>query len=346
MTALFEGLMKYFLYQGSRKYDLVFILYFHCISIHFVICLEKYFFSSPSYPRIKDISTREHKMNTKPRLSSVQCLSPAGLHRMSYWEWGQADNPKVLICVHGLTRVGRDFDDLALSLQSEYRILCPDVVGRGQSDWLSAPQYYQVPQYVSDMVTLIARANAKEVHWVGTSMGGLIGMGLAALPNNPITRLVLNDVGPVLKAVALARIAQYVGAPPKFTDFAQAEAYIRQISAQFNLSSDAQWRQFTEKVVKKEGEGYRLHYDPSISVPFASYDLSKDNTLWEIYDAIRCPTLVVRGERSDLLDVSTWEAMAQRGPRAQLVSIPQVGHAPMLMDEDQIRPVKQFLMGK
>lgn len=279
------------------------------------------------------------------REHGVLCLSPAGLHRMAYTEWGDAANPKVLICVHGLSRVGRDFDDLARALAGDYRVICPDVVGRGKSDWLADPAHYMPPQYVNDMVTLIARLNVPSVHWLGTSMGGLIGMGLAALPKTPIAKLVLNDVGPILKAAALKRIAEYVGAAPHFGDFEQAHAYVRAVSASFGLKTEAQWRRLTETSLKPDGGGYTMHYDPAIAVPFkTSNNGAADVALWPLYDAIRCPTLVIRGEQSDLLDRDTVAQMAARGPKAKSVEIPGVGHAPMLMDADQIAVVRDFLL--
>lgn len=280
------------------------------------------------------------------REHTVQCLSPTGLHRIAYTEWGDARNPRVLVCVHGLSRVGRDFDDLARALCADYRVVCPDIVGRGRSDWLADPTDYQIPQYVADMVTLLARLDADSVHWVGTSMGGLIGVALAAMPDAPITRLVLNDVGPLLKADALKRIAEYLGQSPVFADFAQAEAYIRAVSASFGLTTDAQWRRLTEvSLVAAAGGGWRLHYDPAIAVPLRTQGSgSVDIDLWHIYDAIRCPTLVVRGAQSDLLDRTTLAAMAIRGPHAATIEIPEVGHAPMFMDPGQIDIVRNFLL--
>lgn len=280
------------------------------------------------------------------REHTVQCLSPAGLHRIAYTEWGDARNPRVLVCVHGLSRVGRDFDDLARALCADYRVVCPDIVGRGRSDWLADPTDYQIPQYVADMVTLLARLDADSVHWVGTSMGGLIGLALAAMPDAPITRLVLNDVGPLLKAEALKRIAEYLGQSPVFADFAQAEAYIRAVSASFGLTTDAQWRRLTEvSLVAAAGGGWRLHYDPAIALPLRTQGTgSVDIDLWHIYDAVRCPTLVVRGAQSDLLDRTTLAAMAIRGPHAATIEIPEVGHAPMFLDAGQIDIVRNFLL--
>ena len=282
------------------------------------------------------------------RQCHVQCLSPAGLHEMAYTEWGDPDNSRVLVCVHGLTRCGRDFDDLARALCADYRVVCPDVVGRGRSDWLVDKSRYGIAQYAADMVTLLARLDAETVHWVGTSMGGLIGMALAALDRSPIRRLVLNDVGPLLTAVSLARIGEYLGEAPRFADIQQAEQYVRLVSAPFGPLSDAQWRHLTVHVTRVAADGMvEFVYDPGIAVPFRqemdSGGVGRDVDLWPLYEAIRCPTLVLRGADSDLLTVETAQAMTQRGPRARLVEFAGVGHAPMLMDPAQIEAVVAFL---
>lgn len=276
---------------------------------------------------------------------TVQCLGPHGLHRMAYRQWGDPGNERVLVCVHGLSRNGRDFDFLARALCDRYRVICPDVPGRGKSDWLPVKDDYALPTYVNDMVTLIARLNVEEVHWVGTSMGGLIGMTLASLPGSPVTRLVLNDVGPVITAVSLKRLAEYLGRAPVFASMDEAEAYIRTISAPFGRLSDAQWRHLTKNVVRpgKDG-GYELHYDPGIAEPFRKAMSEEDVSMWPVYDAVRCPTLLMRGEESDLLTAATAAEMAQRGPRARVVEIPGVGHAPMFLDETQAGIVRSFLL--
>ena len=280
------------------------------------------------------------------RRHKVQCLSPGGLHRMAYVEWGAPDNPHVLVCVHGLTRCARDFDFLARELCGHCRVVCPDVPGRGDSDWLKNPMEYVVPTYVSDMVTLTARLGVECVHWVGTSMGGIVGMALASLPETPITRLVLNDVGPVITALSLERIGTYVGKAPRFPSVDAAEQYVRAVSASFGPHSDDQWRFLTEHVVRREADGgYRMHYDPALAVPFAAQKQDNDIELWSVYDAVRCPTLVVRGEHSDLLTRDTAAQMASRGPRAKLAEIPGIGHAPTLMHADQIAVVREFLLG-
>jgi pimeloyl-ACP methyl ester carboxylesterase len=280
------------------------------------------------------------------REDSVLCMGAHGLHRMAYTEWGDPSNPQVVICVHGLTRNGRDFDFLARDLSAECRVVCPDVVGRGRSEWLAVPADYGLAQYAVDMVTLIARLHVDTVHWVGTSMGGLIGMVLASQPKSPITRLVLNDVGPLITAASIRRIGEYLGMAPKFSSLDEAEAYLRLVAATFGRLSDAQWRHLTEHTVRPAaGGGYEMRYDPGIAEPFRKSMGEQDVDLWPLYDAIRCPTLVMRGAESDLLLHETVLEMGRRGPQAEVVEIPGVGHAPMMLDEAQIGIVRSFLLG-
>lgn len=281
----------------------------------------------------------------EPKQRSVQCMSAKGLHRIAYLEWGDPANGNVLVCVHGLTRCARDFDTFAAAMSDRYRVICPDVAGRGQSGWLADPMLYGIPQYVSDMVTLVARLAVDKVDWVGTSMGGLIGMAFAAQPESPIRKLVLNDAGPVVAKASLERIATYVGMAPVFPDFGAAVQYIRAVSTTFGPHTDEQWRFLTEVVVRKNPDGsYRMHYDPRIAEPFKQQMPEGDLELWPLYDAIRGPMLVVRGEVSDLLRRETCDAMSQRGPKAKVVEIAGVGHAPTLMHADQIGVVRQFLV--
>jgi pimeloyl-ACP methyl ester carboxylesterase len=262
---------------------------------------------------------------------------------MAYLEWGDARNPDVLVCVHGLTRTARDFDELARALCGRFRVVCPDVAGRGESEWLPDPMLYVVPQYAADMVTLIARLDVESVSWVGTSMGGLIGMALASQAGSPIRRMVLNDVGPVITKASLDRIASYVGKAPTFAAVEEAERYIRTISAPFGPHSDAQWRFLTETWLRRNDDGtWRAHYDPRIGEP--RLVPGKDVELWSLYDAVRCPTLLMRGELSDLLTRETAAEMANRGPRAKVVEIRGVGHAPTLQHADQIAVLRDFLL--
>lgn len=291
---------------------------------------------------------------SEARIKSVLCSSPAGLHRMAYKEWGDPANPRVLVCVHGVTRVADDFDHLARALCGHYRVVCPDVVGRGRSDRLRDPQHYTVAQYVADMVTLIARVTAgspdESVDWFGTSMGGLMGMMLAALDGTPVRKLVLNDIGPVLDPVALARIGEYIGQDLRFPSFAHGAAFVREVSSSFGPHSDEQWDKLAGDVLRQAPDGsWVRHYDLALAEPFKAItpEVAKagEAGLWAAYDAIRCPTLLVRGELSDLLSRETAQQMAARGPRPKLVEVPGVGHAPTFMNEDQIAIARDFLIG-
>lgn len=281
------------------------------------------------------------------RQRTVQCLSPSGLHDMAYVEWGDPENADVLVCVHGLTRCGRDFDFLAAAMCDRYRVICPDVVGRGRSDWLADKSRYVVPQYCADMVTLLARADADRIVWLGTSMGGIIGMALAAMPKTPIARLVLNDVGPVVTATSIARIGQALGQAPRFKSIEEAEAYVRAVSAPFGNLTDAQWRHLTVHTQRPTADGgFEMAYDPGIAEPYRrEMGEGKNVELWPVYESIRCPTLVLRGADSDLLTVATAQQMTERGPKAKVIEIAGVGHAPMLMDPAQIAVVREFLLG-
>lgn len=281
------------------------------------------------------------------RLHSVQWLSPQGLHKLAYREWGAPDNPHVLLCVHGLTRSSADFDALAQDLSRDIRVVAPDMPGRGQSDWLADPALYAVPTYVNTCVALVARLNPTTLDWLGTSMGGLIGMGYASLPHNPIRKLILNDVGPSLNLNALQRIGEYVGKSAQFQTLDEARLYIRTISQPFGPHSALQWNALTDSVLVEKNGQWTTHYDPSIGVAFQN--LSESTTamheaaLWAAYDAIRAETLVVRGEHSDLLSSNTLDAMRQRGPKPRVIEVAGVGHAPTFMQNDQIRIVRDFL---
>jgi len=281
------------------------------------------------------------------RSNHVLGLSAKGFHRVHYTEWGEAANPRIVICAHGLTRTGRDFDFLAQALEAEFRVACPDVVGRGRSDWLAAKEDYGYAQYMADMNALIARLTANAgsctLYWVGTSMGGIIGMLLAAQPRSPIAKLVVNDVGAFLPKAALERIGTYVGRTPCFETLDALEAHLRHVSAPFGPLTDAQWRHLTVHAARQLDDGtWTTAYDPAIAAPFHAGPL-KDVDLWPYWDAIRCPTLLIRGAESDLLPKDTAAQMTVRGPRARLVEFEGIGHAPMLMAHDQIAVVRDFL---
>jgi pimeloyl-ACP methyl ester carboxylesterase len=264
---------------------------------------------------------------------------------MAYLEWGDPRNRDVLICVHGLTRSARDFDFLARALCDHYRVVCPDLAGRGDSDRLADPMLYVVPQYAADMVTLVARLDVESLDWVGTSLGGLVGMALAALTGSPIRKLVLNDSGPVVSHTSLERIATYVGLAPVFPTFDKAVEYVRTISAPFGTHSEEEWRFLAGNWVRQgQDSAWHPHYDTRIAEPFKKNMPEGDMLLWDYYDAMRCPTFVLRGAQSDLLSKSTVDEMKRRGPKAKVIEIAGVGHAPTLLHADQIKLVRDFLL--
>lgn len=275
------------------------------------------------------------------------CLNSTGYHQLHYTDWGDPANPRVVICVHGLTRNCRDFDALAMALQDHLRVVSVSMAGRGLSDWLPNKDDYGYPQYMNDVTTLMARVTAtgaREIDWVGTSMGGMLGMLLAARPNTPIRRLVLNDVGTVIPKASMARIGSYVGKDPRFTSLAETEQYVRKVSSPFGPLTDAQWRHLTEYNAKQHADGsWGMNYDPGIGLPFRKAQ-DRDIVLWNYYDAIRCPTLLMRGAESDLLLHETAQEMTTRGPKPKLVEFPGVGHAPALMADEQIAAIRDFLL--
>jgi pimeloyl-ACP methyl ester carboxylesterase len=279
------------------------------------------------------------------RISDFLSISELHFHRINYTEWGSATRGRVALCVHGLSRQGRDFDALAQALAKDgYRVVCPDLVGRGRSGRLSDADDYALPQYAVDMTMLIARLGADEVDWIGTSLGGLVGMVLAGMPNSPIRRLVINDIGPFLPWAALRRIGDTIrSAPRDFPDLTSAEAYFREALDTFGPLTDADWRHLTEHSVIKGPDGrYYMHFDPGIAEAFRPgrvYNVS----MWGYWDTIQCPTLVLRGANSDLLLPQTAAEMAARGPRAKIIEIEGCGHAPALMDNAQIRLVTDWL---
>ena len=269
-------------------------------------------------------------------------LSPHGFHRVVYDEWGDRDNARVVVCVHGIGRNARDFADLAAALVDTHRVISIDMPGRGRSEWLADPNDYVFPTYLTVLTALIARTGADSVDWVGTSMGGLLGIVLAAQPNTPVARLVVNDVGPAIEPAALERIRGYFGLDPTFATFEEIAQYIRTVSAPFGPHTDEQWDRLTRSNVRQRPDGrWGLGYDPGIAVPFRAAAAPPD--LWGLWDAIRCPTLVVRGKDSDLLSAATAAQMATRGPKPAIVEFAGVGHAPMLLTADQIDPVARFL---
>lgn len=283
-----------------------------------------------------------------PRLATFLGLSLGGFHRLAYWEWGPPDAERTVVCVHGLTRQGRDFDFLARHFACKgWRVVCPDLVGRGQSGWLRHAEGYTLLQYGADMNALLARLDVEEVDWIGNSLGGLVGMMLAAQPGTPIRRLVMNDIGPYIPGTALRRLGVYLNAPPpRFADLAAAESYLRTTLAPFGDLTDAQWRHLTEHSIRLDGSGSLLrHHDPAIAEAYHPWRLGSV-MMWELWDRVRCPSLVLRGAESDMLPPTTARDMTHRGPKAELIEFAEIGHLPALMDAHQITPVAAFLSGR
>ncbi len=262
--------------------------------------------------------------------------------RLAFTDWGPPAATRTVVCVHGLTRNSRDFDILAQRLAREARMLCFDVAGRGGSDWLGVPMRYAVPIYCQHLRLALNRLGIERFDWVGTSMGGLIGMGLASLPGTPIQHLVLNDVGPLVPKAALEVIGRYLGFDISFPDLDALEAHLRQIHAPFGKLTDAQWRHLALYSSRADGGKLRLHYDPRIREPFVAAEPA-DIDIWPVYDAIACPTLLIRGADSLLLLPDTAQAMTERGPKATLVTMAGAGHAPALMAEDQVEAIAGWL---
>lgn len=295
----------------------------------------------------------------EPTLNYVHCPDASGGHRMAYWEWGNPQSAHVVVCVHGLSRQGRDFDVLARALcdkaGNDLRVVCPDVAGRGQSDWLKDPAGYQVPNYAADVLALLAQLQPTTLDWVGTSMGGLIGLvvcGQADLPLPvPVRRLVLNDVGPSIQWDALQRIGEYLGRAVQFDSVQQAADALWAISTSFGPHTPAQWLAFSQPMVKAVAGvpgRWTLHYDPAIAVPFRAMTpemaAQSEALLWQLYDNIKATTLLLRGAQSDLLSLATAQAMTVRGPKARLVEFAGVGHAPTFIVDGQVQTVTSFLL--
>ena len=267
--------------------------------------------------------------------------------KLAYTEFGDANNPKVLFCVHGVSRCGRDFDAIAEALSDVYRVICPDMAGRGGSDWLDDPAGYGMPVYLSDIKALRKHVGAERIDWIGTSMGGLIGMVLASMGDkSPIDRMVMNDIGPFIPKESLQRISTYLGTTETFADVAAIEAYIRDVNAAFGPLTDPQWAFLASHSHRPapDGNGLRLHYDPRIVEPFKAGS-DEDADMWGIWDKVSCPTLVLHGSESDLLSKETVEEMTKRGPEADYHTFVGNGHAPALLDDEQISVVRNWLVG-
>jgi cobalt-zinc-cadmium efflux system protein len=309
----------------------------------------------PEVPGMMDEPTYDKHLNTEIKKSTiihhgdtffVTCTSPDGPHQMAYHAWGTPSNSKVLVCVHGLTRRGSDFITLAEAMSQDYYVVCPDVVGRGNSDRLQNPMHYAVPQYLADMAKLVKQLGVTHVDWFGTSMGGLIGMVYAAMPRNPIRRMLINDVGPRIEPEAIKRLSSYVGQAFSFTNRADALQRLNEICASFGTHTPEEWEIYNgPMVVQKEGL-WVMHYDPDISVPFASVNpmMAKagEMAMWHTFKQIHIPMLIVRGGESDLLSAKTVAEMCRLNPYVRSIEIPGIGHAPAFVKSEQVALAKEF----
>ena len=300
-----------------------------------------------------DAATRAAPTVRAPLHRTVTCCHPGGLHRIAYREWlpdgaggaGGAAAPRTVLCVHGLTRSGHDFDSLAARLAADgLRVVCPDMAGRGDSDPLPAGSMYEVPRYVADCVTLVARLGVERVDWVGTSMGGLVGMVLASLPGHPIERLLMNDIGPCIEPAGLERIRGYVGANVAHASFEAAEAHLRHVMADFGPHTDDEFRLLSRHHFRQGSDGlWRVHHDPAIAEPILAGGTGAPAALWATWDRIECPVTVLRGADSDVLSGETLASMVARKPGTAHEEFPGVGHAPTLIADDQAGAVRRFL---
>ena len=262
-----------------------------------------------------------------------------------YTEWG-AQHAEVVVAWHGLARTGRDMDDIAAHLAQRWRVICPDTPGRGLSQWSPAPDdEYQLSVYAAQATALLDQLGIDQCLWLGTSMGGAIGLHAAAgALRGRITRLVMNDIGPELAAPALARIRSYAGSPPAFATVGGLETYFRTVYQPYGWLSDGQWRRLTETSLRRLPDGrVTPHYDPAMVRQFIAHPADYDQ--WPAWDALAIPVLVLRGAHSDLLLPEVAEAMRNRGPRAVVVTLPDCGHAPALNTPAQFSLVERFLAG-
>lgn len=279
----------------------------------------------------------------RPNAGSFPYTDANGTVWLAFMDFGERSRDRVVVCVHGLTRNGRDFDRLAIAMAKDFRVIEVDVAGRGRSGWLADKGDYGLPTYLKHMEALLAYRGLEQVDWVGTSMGGLMGMLLAAQPESPIRRLVLNDVGPFIPQAALERIGGHVGQDPRFRRLQDAATYFQEVYADFGIPDELGWSDLTlHSTTRQEDGSYALHYDPAIGDAFKQPLADVD--LWAVWDAITCPVLVLRGERSDVLTRETAEEMTRRGPKAELVEFEGCGHAPALMTEAQIAVVHEWLL--
>jgi len=274
-----------------------------------------------------------------------RCPDPQGSHEIAYIQWGDTRNPRILLCLHGLTRNGRDFDYLAAVLAQEYRVICPDIVGRGQSDWLKRSEDYSLTVYINDILTLLTELQISTVDWLGNSLGGLIGMSLAAQHPQRIRRLILNDIGAFIPQTALAQIEQYfIHKPDYFQSLEAVDIFFRATHQALGALTDEQWQHLAYHCVHLlPNGGYCLAYDPKLAQVFQNF-AQQDVVLWATWREVHCPVLILHGLESVLLSTETIAAMQAIHPQTEIVTFPGIGHTPALMSAEQIEVVRQWLL--
>jgi pimeloyl-ACP methyl ester carboxylesterase len=283
------------------------------------------------------------KRPARPRHITYAGLGVAGLHDLHAVEWGRRDSKRIVLCAHGYSGNSRDFDYLARDLSRDAHVICPDVAGRGDSAWLASPMQYHFGQFLADIRTLLAKLDVQQVDWVGTSMGGLLGLMLASQPGSPIRRLVMNDIGAYVPLDALHHIGRNLQAPGRFASLDEVEAHMRRTHSEWGELTDEQWKHFALHGSRVTEDGYRLHFDPQIARLAQPLPFSTGLFFWDAWYRVRCPVLLIRGAESDVFPPGVADTMLDVKPEAQLVEIAGAGHAPSLMAPQQIQVVREFL---
>jgi len=293
---------------------------------------------------VLDGDFEQSKYVPAPRTGTVRCINSKGFHQVAYQDWGEIDSKQTVFCTHGLTRNSHDFDALAYALSKKRRVICPDTVGRGKSDWLPDHEDYQIPQYNTDFNTVTAHIGCEEYDYIGTSLGGMMGMILAAMPNSPVRRLVINDIAPEVPHSAMARLGNYLHLDPYFKNLNEVEAHLRTTLAPFNPMTDEDWAHYAKTSSRKDGRGYKLAFDPDISNTYGRrYWYLMYFNLWKYWVRIKCPVLILRGKESDFLNQHLLERMMRKLPQAECIEFEGTGHTPTLNAKEQIDPIIKWL---
>ncbi len=289
----------------------------------------------------------QEKYVEAPRTGTALCINSKSYHNIFYQDWGSEDSKETLFCLHGLTRNSHDFDAIANRLggtRKKRRIICPDTVGRGRSDWLPDHEDYQIQQYNMDITVLAARLGCEKFDLLGTSLGGMMGMVLAAMKNSPVKRLIINDIAPEVPNTAMSRLGRYLHLDPYFNNLDEVEQYIRKTLAPFNPMTDEDWAHYAKTSSRPDGDGFRLAFDPDISNTYGRrYWYLMYFNLWKYWVQIKCPVLILRGKDSDFLSEHLLERMLRKLPQAEAIEFEGTGHTPTLNAPEQIDPIIKWL---